>query len=924
VSGSDPDVSWIGRSDERGVIEQVLDRSHEEGRALILLGEPGMGKSTVWRWGVSRAQARGFRTIGITAPASSQRLPYAALSELLGPSLDRILPSLPDPQRLALESALGLAEVSVPDPRAVALATASTFKTIARDGPTVMAIDDAQWVDPDSAQAIAFALRRMANEPLVFLAALRTSDRSHALVLRDLPTSWAEEIGLVGLPARDVRRLLHQRVGLAVPMPLARRIAAATQGNPLFVIEIGFALVAANHLPTAEEALPGPAAVTEMFSGRLEQLSTDRWDLLRLLALEERIDHRTLLAALGATRGRRSFAEVAEVGIVRSVEGEPRLVHPLIASEVIRRSDTKELASAHLLLSVVLDDPEAKLRHRAAAQTDPDVFIAGELEALASDVARRGAPESAADLLERSARLSPDGRDRRTRLLRAAEHHLAGGDIPRAITLLEELIDETESGQLRAKALLRLIDCIWNDLARARTLAEEALRDAGDDPILQVQAHDALAWAILDMEGPTEQAWLHLERERELADASGDPRAQAIAYSALGEAQFYEGDGAWRASAERAMQAELALGGVPTYASPRILSTWRLIVSGEATEARQLLEGALHEARAVNAITFLWGPLLGMAELSMLEGRLQDAAEFLAEGSDLALSTNMTWPRLYALTDAAMLEALTGRLQDAERDALEALEIAERAEHLYWLMRNRATLGQVALLRGDATAATQWLDPIPEMCREAGVVDPSLESCWPELFVALVDSGALARAESLANDLSQRSAPLGYEWARGCALVGLGSVAAAEDRIDDAIQSLEEALTRLPGDQRPLARAWAWLELGRARRRLGQKRATREALEEALSLFHHVKATHWIERVHEELSRIGGPASLRHDLTGRETRVAELVAAGLTNREIAADLFLSVKTVEANVARIKRKLGVSSRQEIAPPNRVEL
>jgi predicted ATPase len=437
--------SLVGRDDELGTIEDFLEGIEHGPCALVLSGEPGIGKTILWEAGVEAAQERLGRVLtcrGIEAEAS---LSFAGLSELLAPVFNEVSASLAPPRRRALEVALLLVEPGETslDPHAIGLAVLDALRALAEQGPVLVALDDIQWLDPSSAGAIQIALRRLRADPIGLLATLRTGPGM--AISFELGRSYSEErlvqltIGPLSLGA--VHDLLEERLGLDLTRPELARVQEATAGNPFFALEVGREFVRTGTRPAPGQPLRVPDTLHELLGGRLARLPGETLDILLLVAALARPTVELLSTTYGQQESVLEALDTAtRDAVVELDDSHVRFVHPLLASICYERAPVWKRRAVHGALAGVVSDIEERARHLALAAAGPDASVAAELELAAGQAAGRGAATAAAELYELAANLTPDdpAGARRRRLLAARFLRLAG-DADRSIAILRQL-----------------------------------------------------------------------------------------------------------------------------------------------------------------------------------------------------------------------------------------------------------------------------------------------------------------------------------------------------------------------------------------------------------------------------------------------------------------------------------------------------
>jgi predicted ATPase len=378
--------SVVGREAELAAVDAALEAARSSLAALVLEGEPGIGKTTVWREGLARAAGRGFRVLACRAAQAEARLSFAALGDLLAPLEAAALASLPGPQRRALEAALLRAEPegAAPDPRAIGTGVVSLITALAATAPVLLALDDVQWLDLPSARALEFALRRLESRPVVVLATLRTGEPvGRAPLLPALPAERVRRVVLGSLSLGALYRVLEQQLGHGLPRPLLVRVQAATGGNPFYALEIVRAIQAEGP-PAPGQALPIPRDLRELAAARLRRLPTRaREALLRASALAQ-----PTVALVDPD----DLAPAEQAGVVRiRPGGRVDFAHPLFAAAIYAAASRERRRRLHGELAQAASDVEERARHLMLAGDGPDEQIAAALDEAAARAHRRGA-----------------------------------------------------------------------------------------------------------------------------------------------------------------------------------------------------------------------------------------------------------------------------------------------------------------------------------------------------------------------------------------------------------------------------------------------------------------------------------------------------------------------------------------------------
>ena len=695
----------------------------------------------------------------------------------------------------------------------------------------------------------------------------------------------------------------------------------ASGGNPFFALEIARAVLAVDGRLRPGDALPVPAAVTELLADRLGALSpASRRALLAASAMVHPAAGSVELA-LGSPNARSALEEAEDAGIVK-LEGERiRFAHPLFASSLYASAGAATRRRLHLRLADVATDLEERARHLALGAVGPDEDVAQALEDAGRAARIRGAPDSAAELCQLSLRLTPDERSERVirRTMEAADCCFEAGDTTRARGLLEELVTELAPGRERAEALLRLA-CVRHydeDREAAAAILGEALREADDAPELQAWIHAVLArthaWT-----SNVDTGVAHARIALRLAEQSDDRALLFLALTAVAMCELFAGNGLPRTHLERA----LALEEPDSFLTP-VLAAWHpwinfaslLVYVEEYETARARLEAMLQRAVDGGDEGSLPELRFWLGELECRAGNFELARQHAFEGHDAALQVGQQLMVAQLSSTKALAHGHLGEVVEARAAAEEGLEIATTLGSAPPTIRNLAALGFVELSTGDSVRAADHLGSAREVARSTGYREPGQFAFVGNLLEALVGTGRLAEAAVLADELEEEGERLGRAWALVSAARGRALMAAAEGRLELASAAIEDALrhqTRLP---MPFEAGRTLLVKGQLERRRKQRRAARETLGEALAVFDALGASVWAERTRGELARLSGKASAEA-LTATELRVARLVADGCTNKQAAAALFVTVKAIEKNLSSVYAKLGLSSRAQL--------
>ncbi|MHB9849180.1 AAA family ATPase [Streptomyces krungchingensis] len=917
VPGIDAQVGLLGRDRELAALEQVLATAQAGSSAvLVLRGEAGIGKTALLDYAAGRAV--GFRTAAIAGVESEMRLPFAGLQQLctFTRARDR-LQQLPEPQRDALSVAFGLREGTAPNRYLVGLAALDLLAGAAEAQPLACLIDDAQWLDGETKETLVFVARRLMAEPMALVFALREPDDHRELT--GLP-----ELILGGLSERDARTLLAS----ALPGPLdprvRDRIVAEAHGNPMALLL---------QLPQAPAELAGgfrlpggrPLAgrIENAFYQQFRSLPQDGRRLLLTAAAEPTGDASLLWRAAGLQEIPRDAAAPAEAAGLVEYDTVVRFHHPLVRSAIYQRASAPERRAAHRALAEATDphlDPDRRAWHHAHAATQPDESIAVGLERSAGRARGRGGTAAAASFLRRAAELTPDPARRVTRALAAAQAAIDAGAADQACTMLTAAEAGPLDDLLRARIerlRARLVFSQVRGSDAPRLLLDAAHRlaplDAAHARDTLLEAVGAAIFAGRLSEGPG---------LREVAEAvragpppTTPPRTVDILLDSV-VSRILDGYTAGVAPLRHALhvvQQEQASGA--TDADRRWLwLAFRLIPEPLASELwdddawYQLAISAVRIAREAGALTILPMALTYQAFTHVHAGEFDTAAALIDEATAISDAVGGV-PMMYT---SLVLAALRGQERQA-RELVETTveEVRARGEGRSLGLAEYATavlyngLGRYDAALAAATRACQYDDLAFFGWALAELVEAAVRNGQPEVAVTALD------------DLTERTRASGTRWA-----LGVGACARALVADDQAAEALyQDAIEHLGGCRVALQLARARLLYGEWLRRRNRRQESRVQLRSAYEAFRRFGADGFAERARKELSATGETARKRSDgtdieLTGQEAQIAGLARDGHTNQEIAAQLFISPRTVEWHLGNVFAKLGVSSRRQL--------
>ena len=898
----------LSRESERRTLDRLLaDARLGQSGVLALLGEPGIGKTALLEHAAGRAD--GMRVLRARGVESESEVPFGGLLELLRPALGAV-DQIPGPQAEALGGALALRPARAGDRFAIGAAVLSLLAAFAEREPLLLLIDDAHSLDPSSAEALLFAIRRLLADPIAVLIAARSGEPSL------LDGSGLPLLEIEGLD-RDAAAELTQ-----LPEPAVERLYAETGGNPLALIE----LAADTSLlggAQPDGPLPISASIARAFLRRSSTLPEDTRRMLMLAAASDDRDVCTLGRA-GASLGLpiEALAAAEDAGLVTITAGRFEFQHPLVRSAIYGEAEAQERRAAHRALADALPDRELDRRawHLASAAVGPDTAASSALEQAGVRARRRSAYSEAAAAFERAARLAPDPERQPALLHAAADATLNAGLSDRALALL---------GEARAAAppdpLGYQIEHLLGYLVSRRgrlmdghaVLVEAAERAAPRDPEAAVVMLAEAAHTCF-YSGATEQMLRDAQRADELVPPGNQGRARFFASSALGIAQVVAGDGEAGARALK-NAGDVLDASEELREDPRLLA-WAAVgplFLREAEEGRARLDRALSYARERSAAGALPALLHYLGRDQAMSDAWPAAQASYHESIRLSRESGQRTELVSGLAGLAWLEARQGLEKQCREHAEEGRALCrELGLHLYevWTV---IALGELELGRGRPEAAIEHFEEQQRLLDELGVVDVDLSPA-PELVDAYLRTGRPDDAAALVGPLAAAAEAKGQPWAMARAARCLALVG-SDDELDDRFA---EALALHERTRDVFETARTRLAYGARLRRARQRVRAREELREAIQLFDSLGPTPWADLAGAELAATGETARRRDpstldDLTPQELQIAVLLSEGRTTKQAAAALFLSPKTIEYHLRHVYRKLGIGSREELA-------
>lgn len=897
-----------GRERERARIAELVEGARAgNGGALVVRGEPGVGKSVLLADAAGATDgARVLRTQGIESEAP---LAFAALQRLLLPVM-RLVEKVAPPQAHALRVAVGAEAGADADRFLVFLATLSVLAEAAEEQPLLVIVDDAHWLDDASAAALLFAARRIQLEPVAMLFGVRDED-PHGFDAEDLP-----RLEVSGLDQAGATALLAEQAGAEVSAEVGAALLASTRGNPLALVELPEVLTAAQLSGRAPlpERVPVTGGVERVFLDRTRRLSPDAQRLLLVAAADDSASVATVQRAarsLGVPLD--ALDEVQRSGLVSVAGDRLELRHPLVRSAVYGGATIVERRRVHLALADALDpeDQDRQVWHRVAGADEPDAALVADLDAVGERALRRGGHEAAAAAFERAAQLTAEAEGRATRTYQAAREAWLAGQAVRARRLCDSAAVIAVEPGLRADIARLRARVEWNigSVQLGHRMVLQAARDVAPHDPRRAREMAMFAAALAAFGGDSGV-------DIDPLDFVGDPGPDAT----MRERCF----------------ADLIVG-------------LDHVVAGRWPEAARVLGELFVVAEDLDEGDQDLLPNLGIAAFHV--GDDEAANRYHGRLLARARDTGAMLMVLYSLTRIALTDTATGHWATAEGRSSEAVTLGESTSQPALATLPKAWLMLLAAQRG-SDAYDGLLTEVEEVlaARPTGILDLVLRDItrWAKGVraadrpaasfhqlaqmshhvtrrMAAIDRLEIAvradQAEAArlwTEDLEQFAAATGQGWAAAAAAHGRALLADGADSERHFVEALEHHAS----SPRIFNRARTQLAYGEFLRRARRRVDAREQLRAALTVFEDLDARPWADRAAVELRASGETARKRDPfaetrLTPQEVQVAGLVSQGLSNKDVAAQLFLSPRTIDFHLRNVFAKTGVSSRTELA-------
>jgi DNA-binding CsgD family transcriptional regulator len=879
-----------------------------QGGALSVTGPPGIGKTALLDAAIARAE--GWRVLRVSASRRRRVLAYSGLAELLGADPE-VLKHAPEPLRTLVDGSDALPVTTPGDPLSVGIAVAEFLATLAEEQPVLLVVDDAHWLDRSSAEALSLAVTRGDAVPVAALLALRDSDHD-GLAIPDFPT-----LVLEGLPDSAALQLVAD---VMVP-EVAAAVARAAAGNPLAILAACTLLgedQRRGRVPI-KGPLPVPADLERAYATRLDTVSPGARAAVLVVACDERLDRGLVIEAcrrLGVEDAEAAVAETEAALLLREHESGLAVEHPLLASAAYQSVEPGRRRAAHAAVAAMLrrdTDAERRAWHLASACAGRDETTAALLDTVGARALARGDPNAAAACFQRAVELSEDGRARLRRFEAAGDALVAAGRASEALDAFDQALELTDEPSARVDILVKL--GMAGVFVRGTGITDQmesevaAICDRDPAAAARLAAHAAFP-AFTAGELPRARAFV--ARARALGIES-DPVDAFIAAGLEAIVWEFEGD------VRRALPALRAIAETPGLEEFDLFGAYVANMLGFADDfalAERLVERVLAASRAKGAPGRAIYPLTVRAEMRLRRGRFFDVRADAEEVQQLVVLGRRSADHAYVLCSFARAEACIGSIEVARTASARALEIADAGGIGFIQLWGGAARGFVELTDGRVDAAIAHLERAAEFAARRGIRLMAAAPWGPDLVEAYTRAGRRVDADALVRRLERDAGHAPTRWTVAV-LARCRGLTADEGSFDDEFRAAIEAHE---GVSTPFDAGRAHLCYGERLHRSHRPAEAAVQLERAAAIFEHLGASNWRNRA----ERLLGHATAREprsrflaELTSREYQVAQAVASGATNREVAAKLFLSTRTVEHHLASVYRKLGVRTRTQLA-------
>ena len=883
----------IGRPDERRRIERFVDRLATAPGSLVIVGEAGIGKTTLWSYGLDLAATAGMRIL-LTRPAEDDwPVPGLGLRDFFDD--DPVAADLLDDDL---------------DPGTRARLFLDRIRTLAREAPVVLAVDDLQWLDGLTDRLVRHALRRLEGFPVAVLATARTwSPGELELPLRHA-TLAADVLRVEPMSVPDLHDLLADE-GVQLTRPDLSRLHEVAGGNPLFAIKL-------SRLWHRGERAAVRATTLTLLADQVEALPDQARRVLELVALAGPAP----LSIVSDGRSATDALELLSGPLAPMIEVDDHFVvrcaHPLIASAVHATLDPIRLQSLHARLAALVPDPVERARHLARSAADPDEVVAAELEWAAGAAIRRGSAATAAELAAHSVRLTPSALVDRAgpRALAELTYRAGAGQIGLAIELADRLLTTLNPGPLHTQVVSQRV---LLDFAGGEAFLRQALAQVHRDEHLRGILLDLLGWQLGLFKGRLTESRTCCQEALTLARRTGDTGTIIRAAATLSTLSLLGGSPRPELMEEVVRAGEQ---GVRDQPAGTLLRVWpwvfharQALWDGDLTPARAGFERTYQAAVALGSEFQRPYRLRDLAILELATGRLNLAHRYAVDGLEAAADAGNDQAVVWLAYPAGLVAALRGEREEAEwaADRLEAWSV--RVDEPLRMATAEHVRGVLAGTLADwSTALAHHLTALRTLT-ERGYVHPGFISVLPQAIEAATLTGQLEVGTELVDRLEQQAGALDSPWVRAVLQLGRGQLGLLTGDLSRAESELDEAHARLATLGYGIDALRAEYFAGVAGLRAGHRVAARRRLEHARAGFAECGLTGWTVLAEDALQRVGGTAG--SGLTRTEHTIVTKIGSGLRNKEIAAELFVSESTVEAHLTRIYRKLGIRGRSDLA-------
>lgn len=890
-----------------GAIPDLFASTPTRPSAVLLVGEPGIGKTTQLRAAAAEASALKFTVLSTTGSVAESAPSYAALAGLLTSVRTDVLATLPAPQRNALEQVLRSDPDSAPtDQRAVAAGFLSTIRALADRSPVLIVLDDVQWLDPSSAAVLSFAARRFVG-PVSVLAGVRADSVATAAWMESAWPNDLRQISVPPLKLGTMHAMIQQRQGHSLPRPALTRIHRISGGNPFYALELS---------RTVDWAAELPLTLAQVVESRLAGLGADAEEILLAAACATAPTVGLIRRVTGLDIGDVThLLERAEDAGVLTLDGvRVSFTHPLLAQGVLSSADASRRRTVHRRLADAVTEPESHARHLALAASGDDPAAVDALDKAAESAQFRGAPEAAAELTELALSLGGGTPQRRINL---ARHLFDAGDAAYARRLLEALIAENPAGPIRSRSYLLLgtVRMFGDNWGEAAEVLRTALDDGVDDPSLEVVMRVLLALAQANA-GLIDEGVASATKAVTVAERAAVPALVSQALAMRASLGFKAGEGFDEESMRIALELEGDASLIHIAMRPSAMSAFLNAWTGRDPLAHNVIREMRREfvetgdENGLNIVTFM------SIVADVIYGAYAEAAVTARDALERAQQSGGDVALLAAQTVRATVAAHTGDVESTREAVDAALEVAERSASHVIALRARAQLAFAEVSLENYDAAWAALQPLVAALESRPAATEIITAMFvPDAIETALATGRTAVAESLVTLMETNGRRVGRTWMLAVAARGRAMIDAANGDVASAVASAQRANAEYDRLPMPFEKARTQLVLGQLLHRQRAKDAATSMLGEALATFDALGSPLWADRARAELARVRADGR-RRELTAAETRVARLVTNGMTNREVAAALLISPKTVEANLARVYRKLGIRTRAEL--------